>query len=287
MLSDERRREIATFLRIRRTRRQPEEVGLARVGRRRTPGLRREEVAALAGVSTEWYTWLEQAREVRPSAETLRAIATALRLEPGETRHLLTLAGYGLPASEAGHGAPPPARVSDRLERMIQELEYCPTLIYGERSDILAWNRAATVLYGDLSAMEGLARNSLYQLFVGGRMRKILRNWKAHARLAVGKLRLEYARHVDDPWFNELLDTLRAECPEFAGWWEDHDVKPWQEGRKAFELPELGTLTFDFTVLTVADEQLTALRMVTYVPAPGTGTREALEAALGSGVVPA
>ena len=101
MLSDERRREIADFLRTRRMRRQPEEMGLPRGRRRRTPGLRREEVATAAGVSAEWYTWLEQAREVRPSAEVLTRISSALRLEPNETRHLLTLAGYAVPRSNA------------------------------------------------------------------------------------------------------------------------------------------------------------------------------------------
>ena len=99
MLSDERRREIADFLKTRRMRRQPEELGLPRGRRRRTPGLRREEVAAAAGVSAEWYTWLEQAREVRPSAQVLTRIGEALRLEPNETRHLLTLGGYAVPAS--------------------------------------------------------------------------------------------------------------------------------------------------------------------------------------------
>jgi transcriptional regulator with XRE-family HTH domain len=99
MLSDERRRQIADFLKTRRMRRQPEELGLPRGRRRRTPGLRREEVASVAGVSAEWYTWLEQARDVQPSAQVLSRIAEALRLEPHETRHLLTLGGYAVPAS--------------------------------------------------------------------------------------------------------------------------------------------------------------------------------------------
>src|SRR5512135_1725893 len=122
MLSTDRRGEIATFLKTRRTRRQPEEVGLPRGGRRRTPGLRREEVATLAQVSIEWYTWLEQGRDINPSAEALRRIATALRLEPGETQHLLLLAGYGL---AGGAKAARPAGVSPRLERLVEQLEYC------------------------------------------------------------------------------------------------------------------------------------------------------------------
>lgn len=283
MLSDERRGEIATFLKVRRTRRQPEEVGLPRGTRRRTPGLRREEVAALAGVSTEWYTWLEQAREVRPSVEALRRIATALRLEPGETRHLLTLAGYDLGEAHAARAAV----VSPRLERLVEQLEFCPTVVYGERWDILAWNRAATLLYGDIAALDGLERNTLYQLFVAPRMRSILADWESHARNCVAKLRSEYARNIDDPWFNELIEVLRAESGEFARWWEDHDVQLGHDGLKSFDLPDVGRLTFDFTVLVVTDEHLASLRMVTYVATPGTGTQEKLEALLGGARQPA
>jgi transcriptional regulator with XRE-family HTH domain len=283
MLSSDRRAEIAKFLRIRRTRRQPEEMGLPRGGRRRTPGLRRQEVAALAGVSTEWYTWLEQARDVHPSGETLRRIAMALRLEPGETQHLLTLAGYGLP--ETGNGAPRPTGVSPRLERLLEQLEYCPAWIYGERWDILAWNRAATVICGDLGAFQGVERNGLYLLFVHPRMRRILVDWEVHARHTVAKLRAGYARHVDDPWFNELVHLLRVRSPEFAAWWNDHDVLLGQDGVKCYDHPEAGRLTFDFTVLEVTDDQLASLRLVTYVPAPDTGTRERLEAMLGQPVM--
>src|SRR5882724_12823960 len=130
VLSDERRRQIADFLKTRRMRRQPEELGLPRGRRRRTPGLRREEVATAAGVSAEWYTWLEQAREVRPSAEVLTRISAALRLEPHETRHLLTLGGYAVPAT--GSDLPRSVSVSLRLQRLIDQLDYGPSWVFGE-----------------------------------------------------------------------------------------------------------------------------------------------------------
>lgn len=282
MLSPDRRTEIAGFLKVRRTRRQPEEVGLPRRGRRRTPGLRREEVAALAHVSIEWYTWLEQARDVHPSADTLRRIAAALRLEPGETQHLLNLAGYGVARGEvAGH----PVEVSPRLQGLIDQLEFCPAWIYGERWDILAWNRAASVIHGDLGAVTGIERNALYRIFVEPRMRRMLADWEHHARNCVAKLRASYARHVDDPWFTEIIDILRRRSAEFAAWWPDQDVQLSQEGRKTYVHPEAGRLTFDFTVLDVTDEQLAAAKLVTYVPVPGTGTRERLEALLGETAV--
>src|SRR5690606_41965703 len=135
MLSEDRRKEIASFLRSRRARLRPEQVGLPRGSRRRTPGLRREEVAALAGVSTEWYTWLEQARDVRASRAALEHIAAALRLEPGETHHLLTLAGYC--QNGIGNGGSPPAAISPHLQRLLDELDPCPAWVYGEPRDIL------------------------------------------------------------------------------------------------------------------------------------------------------
>lgn len=280
MLSDDRRREIADFLRTRRMRRQPEELGLPRGRRRRTPGLRREEVATAAGVSAEWYTWLEQAREVHPSVGVLRRIGTALRLEPNETRHLLTLAGHAI--ASGGGDAPREVSVSLRLQRLIDQLEYGPAWVFGERWDILAWNRAASVIHGDLAGLQGLERNALYQLFLGDRMRSMLENWDHHGRQCVAKLRAQYASRIDDPWFNELVTVLRTRSDQFERWWNENDIETSQEGVKHYEHPEAGRLVFDFTVLEVLDERLATLRLITYVPAPGTGTREKMEKLLGT-----
>jgi transcriptional regulator with XRE-family HTH domain len=282
VLSIERRGEIAAFLRVRRTRRQPEDVGLPRGRRRRTPGLRREEVAALAGVSAEWYTWLEQAREVRPSVETLRRIADALRLEPAEAQHLLTLAGYGI--RDQGH--PGAVSISPRIQRLLDELTWCPAWVYGERWDILAWNRAATVIYGDIAATTGVERNSLYHLFLAPRFREMLEDWALHARDAVAKFRAVYARNVDDPWFNQLVQLLRARSPEFADWWNDHDIQLVQEGVKCYRHPEAGRLIFDYSALDIGGEHAPTARMITYVPAPDTDTRAKLEAFLGRDAEP-
>jgi transcriptional regulator with XRE-family HTH domain len=280
MYSDERRREIADFLKTRRMRRQPEELGLPRGRRRRTPGLRREEVATAAGVSAEWYTWLEQAREVHPSADVLSRISGALRLEPNETRHLLTLAGYAVPRSSGD--APRPVSVSLRLQRLMDQLEYGPAWVFGERWDVLGWNRAASVIHGDLAGLQGIERNALYQLFLGDRMRATLQDWEVHGRQCVAKLRATYASRVDDPWFNELVNTLRTRSPQFERWWNENDIKTSEEGVKHYEHPEAGRLVFDFTVLEVVDERMAPLRLITYVPAPGTGTREKMEALLGA-----
>jgi transcriptional regulator with XRE-family HTH domain len=279
MLSDERRREIADFLKTRRMRRQPEELGLPRGRRRRTPGLRREEVAAAAGVSAEWYTWLEQAREVRPSAQVLTRIGAALRLEPHESRHLLTLGGYAVPTT--GSDSPRSVSVSLRLQRLIDQMEYGPAWVFGERWDIVAWNRAASVIHGDLATLQGIERNALYQMFLGDRIRPMLVDWEPHGRQCVAKLRATYASRVDDPWFNELVTLLRGRSVEFERWWHENDIETSQEGVKHYEHPEAGRLVFDFSVLEVLDERMSSLRLVAYVPAPGTGTREKMEALLG------
>ncbi len=284
MLSDERRREIADFLKTRRMRRQPEELGLPRGRRRRTPGLRREEVAAAAGVSAEWYTWLEQARDVRPSAQVLTRIGAALRLEPNETRHLLTLGGYAVPAN--GSDVPRSVSVSLRLQRLIDQMDYGPAWVFGERWDIVAWNRAASVIHGDLAGLQGIERNALYQLFLGDRMRSMLVDWDTHGRMCVAKLRAAYASRVDDPWFNELVTLLRSQSEQFERWWNQNDIETSQEGVKHYEHPEAGRLVFDYSVLDVLDERMSSLRLVAYVPAPGTGTREKMEKLLSASEPP-
>jgi len=275
MLSEERRREIALFLRARRGRVQPEEVGLPRGRRRRTPGLRREEVASLAGVSTEWYKWLEQSREVRASAEVLRRIATALCLEPGESQHLLRLSGYHLEDETGGRRRP--TEVSHHLRRLIGQLDYCPAWVLGTRYDILAWNEAAMVVAGDLDSMRGLERNAIYQLFLGRCMRETLVDWAYHARGMVGTLRAQYADSLDDPWFMELIELLLARSPTFAKWWHNQDIRAYQDGEKHYDHPEAGRLSFEFTALRVADQRFAELSLITYVPMEGSGTREKMQ----------
>jgi transcriptional regulator with XRE-family HTH domain len=272
MLSEERRREIATFLRIRRARLSPDLVQLPVWGRRRTPGLRREEVAALAGVSTEWYTWLEQARDVRASREALERIAGALRLEPSATQYLLTLAGYGSNGPQVRA-----ATIGPHIQRMLDRLEPYPAWVYGERWDVVAWNRGATVLYGDFDAMQGLERNMLVQMFLRPRMRRVLVDFPRVARGIVAKVREVYARFVDDPWYNEIIDLLCRESDEFAEWWNERTVQPYEDGVKAFTLPGEPPLSFDFSLLDLRDQRFANLSLVTYVPQPGTGTLEVMQ----------
>src|SRR5277367_3361361 len=171
---NERRRAFAAFLRSRRERLVPSEVGLPNGFRRRTSGLRREEVAQLAGVGVTWYTWLEQGRRVSPSAEVLGALATALRLDAAERRHLFVLADRP-PALKREAG---PEVVDAPIRRMLASLGGQPAYVIGRRWDILAWNRAAAAVFGDYARLEGDERNIMYLLFVDRSHRKLLLDWE-------------------------------------------------------------------------------------------------------------
>ncbi len=199
-----RRAELADFLRMRRASLQPEDVGLQAGGRRRTPGLRREEVAQLAGVGTTWYTWLEQGRDVRASLDVLEAIARALRLSQAERTHLILL----------GRGEQPPPckspaeRVSPALRKLIENLGPNPAYILGRRWDYLAWNDAAVALLGDLGKIPRAVRNHAWLTFTDPARREMFTDWERSSRLLVAKFRADSARHLGDPEFEQLIAAL-------------------------------------------------------------------------------
>ena len=265
-----RREELADFLRRRRASIQPEDVGLPSGGRRRTPGLRREEVAQLAGVGTTWYTWLEQGRDVRASMDVFEAIARALRLTPAERAHLILL-GRG---EEAPACKPPAEHVSPTLRRLIENLGPNPAMVLGRRWDYLAWNRAACALFGDFDKLPPEARNHLWQLFMNPIRREMLPDWKETARLAAAKFRADSARHLGDPSFEELIQALRQSSQEFCKAWRRHEVARAGEGRKEIHHPIAGTLVFEHAVFypVEASEQ----RLTLYSPVPDTDTAEKL-----------
>jgi transcriptional regulator with XRE-family HTH domain len=276
MLTLQQRRELADFLKTRRYRIQPEEVGLTRLGRRRTPGLRREEVAILAGVSPEWYTWLEQSRDIQASQETIERIGAALKLEPSETMHLLRLAGYQSISKQ-----PQELEViSPQLQRVLEHLDFTPAYVLGRRWDILAWNDAATTLiFGDLLTLSVLERNCLWQTFMGRLMRPMMVDWENQAKSMLASFRATRAQYLGDPWVEELVNALQEACPEFREWWSQYDVQDWNDGVKNFEHPGYGRLSFEYTAFQMADRHHSDLMLVIYMPVPDTDTRSKLEVA--------
>jgi transcriptional regulator with XRE-family HTH domain len=273
---ERRRAELADFLRTRRASFKPEDVGLPNGGRRRTPGLRREEVALLAGVGTTWYTWLEQGRDVRASIEVLEALARALRLKPAERAHLMLL-GRG---EEPPPSKPPAERVSTTLRRVIDNLGANPAWVLGRRWDYLAWNRAADVIFGDLGRVPRAARNHIWLTFMDPARRELFTDWERNYPLLVAKFRADSARHLGDPAFEELIHALRQSSPEFCKAWKRHEVAGDGSGRKVLRHPELGMLAFEHAVLnpTDAPEQ----RLVLYSPLPEHDTAPKLARALGN-----
>jgi transcriptional regulator with XRE-family HTH domain len=274
--SEERRRdELADFLRKRRAHLKPEEVGLPSGGRRRTPGLRREEVAHLAGVGANWYTWLEQGRDVRASLDVLEAISRALRLTPAERTHLVLL----------GRGeVPPPCksdeRVSPMVKRLIENLGPNPAFVIGRRWDYLAWNRAACALLGDFDDVPRAARNHLWMHFMDPARREMFPDWSRSSRLMAAKFRADHARHIGDPSFDDLVTTLRKSSPEFCKLWGKHEVAQSSAGRKTIHHPVVGTLLFEHAVF--HPQETPEQRMILYSPLPEEDTPGKLATLLAS-----
>jgi transcriptional regulator with XRE-family HTH domain len=264
--TEERRRaELADFLRKRRAHLQPEDVGLPSGGRRRTPGLRREEVAHLAGVGSTWYTWLEQGRDVRASLDVLEAIARALRLTSAERTHLVLL----------GRGEiPPPCksdeRVSQTVRRLIENLGANPAYVIGRRWDYLAWNEAACAILGDLDEVPRAARNHLWMHFMDPTRREIFPDWSRSSRLMAAKFRADHARHIGDPTFEQLVSTLRKSSPEFCKLWGKHEVAQSGTGRKTVNHPVVGTLLFEHAVFN--PQETPEQRMILMSPLPDEDT---------------
>jgi transcriptional regulator with XRE-family HTH domain len=254
----------------------PEDVGLPGGGRRRTPGLRREEVAIIAGVGTTWYTWLEQGRDVRASIEVLEAIAAALRMTPAERAHLVLL----------GRGDEPPPSVSCReevaptLRRLIENLGPNPAFVLGRRWDYLAWNAAACALFGDFAQVPEHIRNHVWLTFMDPARRELCADWQESSRLIVAKFRADSARNLGDPAFEELEQSLRRASPEFCRAWKRHEVATHGEGRKVIEHPVVGRMVFEHAVLgpqTDPDQ-----RLILYSPVAECGTAQKLATLLGS-----
>jgi transcriptional regulator with XRE-family HTH domain len=261
-----RRDELADFLRRRRESLQPEEVGLPGGGRRRTPGLRREEVAQLAGVGTTWYTWLEQGRDVRASLEVLEAIAAALRMTHAERTHLFVL-GRG---EQPPPSRPPAERVVPTTRRLIEHLGGNPAFILGRRWDYLAWNRAALAILGDFGAVPKAERNHVWLTFMDPARRERFTDWEHSIRLMVARFRADSAHHVGDPSFEELISALNRSSPEFSKLWKRHEVAGTGAGRKEVNHPVAGRMVFEHAVFHPAESP--EQRLALYSPLPDEDT---------------
>ena len=251
--------QVGTYLRDRRSKLDPATFGFP-MRRRRTPGLRREEVAQRANVSATWYTWLEQGRGGPPSADVLDRIAQALMLTDVEREHLFLLA-LGRPP-EVRYQAPD--GVTPRLQRVLDALEVSPAFVKTSTWDVVAWNRAAAVLtdYGTLAVHQ---RNILRIIFCDPRVRAAQLDWQSVARFAVAAFRADAARAGASASVQALVEDLSRISPEFAALWRDHDVTIYGEGSKHLRHPQLGLIAMEYSAFAVDGRP--DLSMVIYNPA--------------------
>jgi transcriptional regulator with XRE-family HTH domain len=257
--------ELADLLRRRREGLTPEQAGLPPGERRRTRGLRREEVALLASISPTYYTYLEQAREVRPSRQVLDSLAGALQLSEAERVHL----------HELVHGTPPPAPerppddldASPGLSALVARLDPFPTYVKDHRWEVIAANCAARALFGDWSAPPGGPRNMLVWMFLDPAAREVYPDWRQEAVAMVDRFRMAAARRPTDPETVALVERLRAEAQEFADAWGRHGVSSQGGGHKRLWHPTIGEVTFEHVVLRTTDDHDQTL--VTFSPAVG------------------
>ncbi|MFF2813203.1 helix-turn-helix transcriptional regulator [Streptomyces sp. NPDC058000] len=264
-----RRAEIRAFLRSRRARITPAEVGMPTGGGRRTSGLRREEVAVLAGVGVSWYTWLEQGREINVSGEVLDAVARVLRLEPAERAHLYLLAGLNPPPADAGPDAGP-GGVPDALRRVVDGWLPRPAYLIDRHWNFVAVNDAARAVFGYGAG----DHNCLVSFFTRGPVPASPCHWQDAARALVGQFRADAARYPDDPWFGRLAADMCAASPAFAELWAEHQVGSAAQGLKALRHDTAGELVFEYTTLPLPD--LPGHRLMLYTPAPGSDTGDRL-----------
>lgn len=252
---------LGCYLKDRRTRLDPTAFGFS--GRRRTPGLRREEVAQRSNISPTWYTWLEQGRGGAPSADVLNRIAGGLMLTEPEREHLFML----------GLGRPPAIRykavegVTPRLQRLLDTLVVSPALVKTATWDVVAWNRAAAVVLADYDALPPGERNILRRIFCNPRVRAAQQDWDSLARFVVGAFRADAARAGAASEVSKLVDELCRASPEFEALWRDHDVHVHGEGVKRLRHPILGPIEMEFSAFAVDGRP--DLGMIVYNPMSG------------------
>lgn len=262
-MPDLHRNPLGAYLRDRREKLDPAAFGLP-PGRRRTPGLRREEVAQRANVSATWYTWLEQGRGGAPSADVLERISRALMLTDAEREHLF-LIGLGRPPEVRYPSVP--EGVTPRLQRVLDAFELSPALVKTPTWDVVAWNRAAATMLTDYGALAPEQRNILRLIFCDPRVRDAQYDWHGVARFVVAAFRADVARAgaTARVQVQALVDELCRGSPEFAAMWSDHDVRRYGEGLKKLKHPLAGPIEFEYSAFAVDGRP--DLGMIVYNPA--------------------
>lgn len=259
---------LSEFLKIHRAKLQPAAVGLPAGVRRRTPGLRREEVAQIAGVSTTWYTWLEQGRDIQMSLQVLERIAYALQLNEEEKKYMLQLANTQAAVVSAPEEAPP--AIGEALESIIRGLQHYPVLVSDRKCQIVGWNHAASAVFMDFGMVPPEERNMIGLLFKRKEFKALAVNWEDFARGFISMFRSYYGKYVGDSWYGSFIEGLSGDNPEFARLWQEYDVNSAPQVSLEFRHSKAGRMLFELTSLQVQGSA--DLRCSIYTPAPGSDT---------------
>jgi transcriptional regulator with XRE-family HTH domain len=258
-----RRSELAAFLRARRARLSPADVGLpsgSATGRRRTPGLRREEVAQLSGVGVTWYTWLEQGRDISASAQVVDALARALLLTGDQHRHLRELAGLAVPERDAAA-----AELLPRLQRLVDAIVPNPASIYDTHFDYLVWNAPYARIRHDPGQLPDGRRNLLWMMFTDPVNRARMTRWEPAARAVLSQFRAAAGCRPDDPRFTEIVAALTEASPEFRDWWPEYPIRDFRPVTIGVDHPPAGPVALELFQLRLVEHP--GLVMVLQAPA--------------------
>lgn len=268
------RDELAEFLRSRRRQVTPQAVGLVPTGQRRTPGLRREEVSLLSGVSLSWYTWLEQGRDITPSRQVVDALARALRLSPAEHAYLHRLTGHAAdPVDGAVTRSCPP-----HVQRLLDALGCSPAYATTPSWDIVGWNAAYEALYPGVATSAAEDRNLLRLVFTDPCVRALLTDWATDSRMLLAQFRAEAGSRIHEPPFAAVVEALQDASEHFRHGWASHDVEQFSSRERRFAHPVAGTLLLEHHRVEVSD--CPDLHLVVYTATPGSRTHAELESLL-------
>lgn len=266
--------ELANFLRNRRERIKPELFGISISAKRRTPGLRREELAQLAGVSVSWYTWLEQGRSITVSDQVLESIARILKLDFTERRHLFQLA-----RDQSFTHNPINKNISQsiisELQPLLDSFGFCPAYIFDKCWNLVAGNQIAYRIFVDTSVVNYAdlpwrERNLMWALFTNPYQKKLLLDWENEAKRCIALFRFSSNQYIGEPWFTKFIDDLTYISPHFQEWWPQYDIQSPKGKRKTLNHPIIGRLVLQATTLLIPESP--ELQLIVYTPLPEEDT---------------
>lgn len=268
--------ELSDFLKTRRSKISPSQVGLSSSSRRRTAGLRREEVAQLAGIGITWYTWLEQGRPIQVSTQVIDSLSRVLLLDKQEQIHLYRLANLPLRSDLIECQT----TVSPILQHVLDSLILSPSLITDQRWNVIAWNKAACLIFGDFRKMDARERNIVWSMFTDNKYKQLFVDWNLHAKGLLGRFRSTCGQYIEDSWLAQFIDDLKLHSPDFNLWWPLHEIESNSEKYKQLYQPIAGKLDFEVSNFDVSDNY--GLKMIVHTPLSGSDTATKMKALLES-----